>query len=47
VAQLRDVPTEDLFPRADRGDGAACAELDRRGVESPVIEPGAPPIATL
>lgn len=44
AVRLRDVPTEDLLKKADAGSRAACAELDRRGVEPPSVDVGPPPV---
>jgi hypothetical protein len=37
---------DELVERCNRGHQAACAELDRRGVEQPVIESGPAPMTS-
>lgn len=38
MTDVRDVPTPELIARAEAGDEVAAAELDRRGVEPPMLE---------
>lgn len=44
---VRELSTETLLVLAEFGDIDACHELDRRGVEPPIVEPGPPPIAVV